>query len=62
MFRYFGAKNVRILNGGFKKWLAEKRPVYSGDYTHGRGLPEGGDYDYYVANPDMFITDINKIH
>jgi thiosulfate/3-mercaptopyruvate sulfurtransferase len=27
MFRYFGASNVRILDGGLKKWLAEGRPV-----------------------------------
>ena len=25
MFKYFGAKNVRILEGGFKKWNAEGR-------------------------------------
>jgi len=31
MFRYFGADNVRILNGGLKKWLAEGNPTLSGD-------------------------------
>jgi thiosulfate/3-mercaptopyruvate sulfurtransferase len=25
MLRYFGAKNVKILNGGLKKWVAEGR-------------------------------------
>jgi thiosulfate/3-mercaptopyruvate sulfurtransferase len=30
-FRIFGAKNVYILDGGLPKWLAEKRPVESGD-------------------------------
>lgn len=24
---FFGHKNVRLLNGGFRKWLAERRPV-----------------------------------
>jgi len=27
MLRYFGARNVRILNGGLKKWLKEGRKV-----------------------------------
>lgn len=26
----FGAERVRILNGGMKKWLKEKRPIESG--------------------------------
>jgi thiosulfate/3-mercaptopyruvate sulfurtransferase len=29
--KYFGAENVRVLNGGFPKWLKEGRPVESGD-------------------------------
>jgi thiosulfate/3-mercaptopyruvate sulfurtransferase len=31
MLRHFGAHQVAILDGGFQKWLAEKRPVESGD-------------------------------
>jgi thiosulfate/3-mercaptopyruvate sulfurtransferase len=30
MFRVFGHSKVRVLDGGFPKWLAEKRPVESG--------------------------------
>lgn len=30
MFRAFGAQDVRILDGGFPKWFAERRPVESG--------------------------------
>ena len=30
MLRYFGATNVRILNGGMKKWEAEGRGIASG--------------------------------
>jgi thiosulfate/3-mercaptopyruvate sulfurtransferase len=30
MLRYFGAKNVRVLNGGMKKWKAEGRKTASG--------------------------------
>ena len=29
--RHFGARNVAILDGGFGKWLAEGRPVESGE-------------------------------
>ena len=28
MFQFFGASNVRIMNGGLQKWLAEGRSVY----------------------------------
>ncbi len=31
MFRTFGHENVRILNGGFRKWKAEGRPVETGE-------------------------------
>ena len=31
MFRTFGHDNVRILNGGFRKWKAEGRPVETGE-------------------------------
>lgn len=30
-FRHFGAEDVAILDGGFGKWLAEGRPVESGE-------------------------------
>ena len=30
-FRHFGARNVAILDGGLGKWLAEGRPVESGE-------------------------------
>lgn len=33
MFRVFGHDNVQVLDGGFPKWLAEKRPVESGLIT-----------------------------
>jgi len=35
MFRYFGAKKVRIINGGMKKWKMEGKPTYSGAYVPG---------------------------
>ena len=33
MFHHFGAKEVAILDGGFQKWLAENRPVESGEVS-----------------------------
>ncbi len=33
MFRTFGHDRVRILNGGWRKWLAEGRPVETGDFA-----------------------------
>ena len=27
MFKYFGHKNIYVLNGGLKKWLKEKKPI-----------------------------------
>lgn len=31
MFRHFGAERVAILNGGLQKWIADGRPVESGE-------------------------------
>ena len=31
MFRHFGAQQVAVLDGGLQKWLAEGRPVESGE-------------------------------
>ena len=44
IFRYYGAKNVRILNGGLKKWIMEGRPTFKGEQKK----TEGGDYSFCV--------------
>ena len=62
MLRYFGAFDVRIMNGGLQKWLKEGRPVYSGAYTSGMGLSEEGDYSYEAVDESAVITDITKVH
>ena len=36
MFRVMGARDVRVLDGGLPKWLAESRPVESGPATSRR--------------------------
>ena len=43
MMRFFGAKDVRIMNGGMQKWIKEGRAVYSGSYKDGEGLPADGE-------------------
>lgn len=62
MLRYFGAEHVRILNGGLKKWVAEGRPLFKGDYVPGQGLQQEGDYNYEVVNPSMAVLDIKEVH
>jgi len=45
-FRHFGVRNVAILDGGFGKWLAEGRPVESGEPAPRKArfeAKEGGD-------------------
>ena len=58
MLRYFGAQNVRVMNGGLKKWISEKRALFKGAYTVGADLPEvaeGDDYSYAASEPDRVI-------
>ena len=62
MLRYFGAGNVRIMNGGLQKWLKEGRPVFSGPYSVGEGLPESGDYSYAPVDTSALISDISRVH
>lgn len=60
MFRFFGAENVRILNGGLKKWKLEGRPLVSGPQI----FPDEptAPFDYKVVNENRVILDINKVH
>lgn len=37
MLRLFGHENVRVLNGGWKRWQAEGRPVEAGPSRSGEG-------------------------
>jgi len=37
MFKYFGHKNVFVLNGGLKKWLKEKKPVTNNKTSFRKG-------------------------
>lgn len=64
MLRYYGAKDVRIMNGGLQKWIREDRPVYQGKYQpgSGRNLDSKQDYSYEIENEDLNVKDIEKIH
>jgi thiosulfate/3-mercaptopyruvate sulfurtransferase len=48
MFRVFGHTNVSIINGGFKKWVAEGRPVEKSE--------EKEDDYKYTLNKDLVKT------
>ena len=63
MLKYFGATNVRILNGGLKKWMAEGRPVIENTPTEKTTYNESdGDYSYGVANADSCILAVAEMH
>jgi len=50
MFRIMGHKNIYVLNGGFQKWKAQKRPVEAGPAKPAKG--------FYKAsyNPALYFT------
>jgi thiosulfate/3-mercaptopyruvate sulfurtransferase len=50
MLEYFGHTNMRILDGGWVKWIAEQRP-----FEHGRVTPKSGNFTIKVAR-DTIIT------
>ena len=63
VLKYFGAENVRILNGGMKKWQAEGRPVVKNVATEKKTYnEEEGDYSYSAANPESCVTEIAEMH
>ena len=62
-FRHFGARNVAILDGGLGKWLAEGRPVESGEPNPRKaafGAREAGDVvakSQILAGLDLPLVD-----
>ena len=57
VFKYYGVKDVRIMNGGRKKWIEEDKPLTkdSASYTHAEFKPSPPDesirtYLDYVRN------------
>ena len=63
MLRHYGATNVRLLNGGMKKWKAEGRTVVSGTVEDPVfKLWAGGDYSYAATDSSRVIMDIGTMH
>ena len=58
---YFGAKNVKVLNGGLKKWVLEKRQTESGALLKHKKSKKEGNYTYKIEEPHLGIFDINTI-
>ena len=62
MLRNFGCSNVKVLNGGMRKWLAEGRKVFSGaTKSHCIALDDPG-FNFEYLNPSKNIMDINVIY
>jgi thiosulfate/3-mercaptopyruvate sulfurtransferase len=57
VFSYYGAKNLKILNGGRKKWIAEDRPFAKDPVHHPAGQFKG-----QAADPKLraFLDDVRK--
>lgn len=51
MLRYFGATNVRVLNGGLKKWQADGRATVQDSPRHSETYKEEeGDYSFSIVD------------
>ncbi len=57
MFRHFGARQVAVLDGGLQKWLAEGRPVESGEATPrpGRSFQAAEAEGEVVSKSDLLV-------
>jgi thiosulfate/3-mercaptopyruvate sulfurtransferase len=49
MLEYLGHKNLRILDGGWVKWIEERRP-----FEHGRVVPKSGTFTV-TADPERMM-------
>ncbi|MGB6500359.1 MAG: sulfurtransferase [Thermoplasmata archaeon] len=57
VFTYYGAKHLKILNGGRKKWIAEDRPL-----TKDVPTPAHSRFQGHPADPNLraFLEDVRK--
>ena len=62
MLRFFGATNVKVLNGGLKKWLAEERDIVGGPLKAEIKESADGNYDYQPVDQSKVILDIKLMH
>lgn len=52
MLEYLGHKNLRILDGGWVKWVEERRP-----FEHGRVMPKPGSFTVRLATQTTISKD-----
>jgi len=52
MLEYLGHKNLRILDGGWVKWVEERRP-----FEHGRASPKPGNFTVQVVDRIAIMKD-----
>ena len=52
MLEYFGHEHLRILDGGWVKWVNERRP-----FEHGRVTPKPGNFTIKVASHTIIAKD-----
>jgi thiosulfate/3-mercaptopyruvate sulfurtransferase len=58
VFDYYGAKHLKLLNGGRKKWIAEDRPL-----TKEVPKPAHGRFEAHPADPKLraYLEDVRKV-
>jgi len=59
MLRHFGAREVAILDGGFKKWLAEGRPTASGEPAPRRATFSVVDNGAEIVTKEQILSGID---
>jgi thiosulfate/3-mercaptopyruvate sulfurtransferase len=57
VFKYYGYKDVRLMNGGRKKWLVEDRPVSKDIPKYPTGNFEASDADNRIR---VFLNDVKE--
>jgi thiosulfate/3-mercaptopyruvate sulfurtransferase len=57
VFTYYGAKHLKLLNGGRKKWIAEDRPLTKEAPTHAAGKFTAGAPDPKLR---AYLDDVRK--
>ena len=60
MFKYFGHKNVFVLNGGLKKWLKEKKPITNKKTYFKKGNFKSKVFNEWLVNKKEVLETIHK--